>query len=166
MQGFIATSSLSGSFRDDLDARSAALHYPKQRWPYVPLVGDIVSHSDRVLEVYETFTTYTSESAARDWLANLRQGKLSAGAQQLGDLQLPAGSVALTNILGPDDGEHERDIELLVPFNKSVLRLNIQGPPHTSYVHQAATIANTAISRIRQVCQGTADTSQSAFRGG
>jgi len=166
IRGFIATSSLSGPFRDDLDVRAAALHYPKQRWPYVPLVGDIVSHSNEVLEVYETFTTYTSQSAARAWIENLRQGKLSAAAQQISGLQMPAGTVALTNILGPDDGEHERDIELLVPFDRSVLRLNIQGPPHISYLHQATAIASTAIKHINQVCQRTTDTSQFGSRGG
>lgn len=152
MVGFLVDVAVTGPDRSSEDARARALGYEIGRWPYVPLVGDVVAHSPGLLEVYESVTEYTSNQAALDWSEVLRAGKTGGGAKPVTIEGLPAPASAFTDVLGPDDGLHEHDEEIIMVNGKFVIRLNFQHGSSDISTSEIPRVTQAAIRALRRSC--------------
>lgn len=152
IRGFVTEAAVTGSYREDLDQRARAIGYTVGKWPYVPLVGDIVAQLGRPLEVYESLTEYTSVGAAQSWASALRADRINDGGDVLTLPDMPQGSITTASVLGPNDGEHERDVEVVVPLRSGVLRLDIQGSPTREWDPEVSAITAKSLSRIQAAC--------------
>jgi hypothetical protein len=150
--GFIADIAVKGPYRESEDTRARALGYPIGEWPYVPLIGEVVSQSNALLEVYETVTMYTSPAAARDWTGLLAKNLEGSGATANDPSHLPEGSMLLAHVLGPDDGSHEYGQDVLIALDRASIRVSFQYSPSADVNAIITRVASSAIQRFAEVC--------------
>lgn len=68
-EGFLVRNAVRGKYRRQNNAFARRMRYPIQKWPYVPLRGQIVqAEPHSVLEVYEGLYEFRSNSAAKQYL--------------------------------------------------------------------------------------------------
>lgn len=150
--GLIADIAVTGPYRESEDNRARALGYPIGEWPYVPLIGDVVAQSQALLEVYETVTMYTSPTAARDWTGVLAKSIEGSGATADDPSHLPEGSMLLSHVLGPNDGSHEYDQDVLIALDTAAIRVTFQYSPSADVSGTVTRVANSAIQRFVEAC--------------
>lgn len=152
--GFIADIAVTGPDRTSEDARAAALGYEIGRFPYVPLTGDVVTHSDGLLEVYDSAFEFASAQAARDWSELMMTSKLAVGGELVTLDGVPPQATVISSFVGPNDGFHERDYTVLVVGERLVLRLEFQGGPSAPPSPDIPRVTGEAVRLLAEACTG------------
>lgn len=135
-RGFIISLALSGSYRQQDNARARALGYTIGKWPLVPLTGAIVrQQAHRVLEIYEGIYEFSSPAAAAAFLraeSGGAQAHIIAGlGRSMEAHRLPvsmAPGVQVTErLLGPLPAIDERAIYVGLRMSSYAITLSFQG---------------------------------------
>lgn len=126
LYGFITNVALTGRYRQENNARARQLHYPIQKYPYVPLTGSIVTGlPHRVLEVYEAVYQFSLPTAAAAFLQLTSQGSLLP--HPLTIRGLPRGTIVIQHSLGLQPNVDESAIFLGIQRGDYAITVSFQG---------------------------------------
>jgi hypothetical protein len=126
LYGFITNVALTGPYRQQNNARARQLHYPIQKYPYVPLTGSIVSGlPHNVLEVYEAVYQFSAAKAATAFLQLTSQGSLLPRTLTIAGL--PHGTIVIQHSLGLQPNVDESAIFVGVHIGDYAITVSFQG---------------------------------------
>jgi hypothetical protein len=126
--GFVTSRALSSPYREQADEVARNLGYQVGQWPLVPLSGQIVSDTPGLLEAYITVQLYKTNDAARYLLARLAAN--GSGTDQPSKeltLRLDAPTYGYSTTMGPDDGQHERELGGSAVVGSAVVQIDLRG---------------------------------------
>jgi hypothetical protein len=107
-ESFISDVIMYGRYRTLENAFVRSLGYKVGKWPLLPYEGPAVSDLPHdVFETYEEIYQFQSAKAASIWLADERA---TPDPDDLSGLPLPAGFIARSEAMGPDDSRDEHTI--------------------------------------------------------
>jgi len=95
---------------------------------------------------------YTSPAAAGDWTGLLAKNLEGSGATANDPSHLPEGAMLLSHVLGPDDGSHEYDQDVLIALDGASIRVSFQYSPSADVNAIVTRVASSAIRRFAEVC--------------
>lgn len=122
---FISDAIMYGRYRVQDDALARSLGYTVGKWPLLPYQGPAVSALPQaVFETYEEIYQFRTAKAAATWLADLRA---TPNPNDIPGLPLPAGFIARTEVLGPDDGQHEHAISIGGQHDDELIFVSFRG---------------------------------------
>ena len=126
LYGFITNVALTGPYRQENNARALQLHYPIQKYPYVPLTGSIVAGlPHNVFEVYEAVYQFSTSKAAVAFLQVTSQGSLLPRTLTIHGL--PRGTIVVQHSLGMQPNVDESAIFLGIHIGDYAITVSFQG---------------------------------------
>lgn len=135
-EGFVTNLALTGTYRQQNNARARQLGYTLGKWPLVPLTGPIVAQqAHRVLEIYEGVYEFASPTSAAAFLrtesggsqAGIVAGLARAVAAHPLSVRPAAGAVVTERLLGPQRSSDEHAIYTGLQIKDFAITLSFQG---------------------------------------
>ena len=144
---------LASPYLAQANQQAASLGYKTGRWPLVPLTGQVVADHPGMLELTQTDWAFTDPSTASSFLRFLSKsgsGIIGAPSQPF-PVRLGDESYGYLSREGPNDGSHERVVEVIVRSGSTVIQLAIRGGSSVSS-GTGTGMALTALTELRSHC--------------